>query len=57
LNTGSPHHVQLVDLENYNIKEKTEPLLDTVICMEKLESNINFVKQIDDATFSLRTGG
>jgi diaminopimelate epimerase len=55
LNTGSPHHVQLVeDLENYNIKEN-----GAAIRYGKLYgaagSNINFVKQIDADTFSLRT--
>ena len=55
LNTGSPHHVQLVeDLENYNIKEN-----GAAIRYGKLYgaagSNINFVKQINEDTFSLRT--
>jgi hypothetical protein len=45
LNTGSPHHVQLVDdLENYIIKE-TEPLSDMVICMEGWKQ-CQFVKQM-----------
>lgn len=55
LNTGSPHHVQLVDdLENYNIKENGAAIRYGDL-YGKAGSNINFVKQIDDATFSLRT--
>jgi diaminopimelate epimerase len=55
LNTGSPHHVQLVDdLENYNVKDngaklRYGPLYGKVGC------NINFVKKVDEDTFSLRT--
>lgn len=55
LNTGSPHHVQLVDdLENYNIKENGAAIRYGHL-YGKAGSNINFVKQIDDTTFSLRT--
>ena len=55
LNTGSPHHVQLVDdLENYNIKENGAAIRYGDL-YGQAGSNINFVKQIDDATFSLRT--
>ena len=55
LNTGSPHHVQLVaDLENYNIK-KNGAAIRYGDLYGKTGSNINFVKQIDDTTFSLRT--
>lgn len=55
LNTGSPHHVQLVDdLENYNVKENGAAIRYGDL-YGKAGSNINFVKQIDDATFSLRT--
>ncbi|RTY83428.1 diaminopimelate epimerase [Flavobacterium sp. LS1P28] len=55
LDTGSPHHVQLVDdLENYNIKENGAAIRYGDL-YEKAGSNINFVKQIDDATFSMRT--
>ena len=55
MNTGSPHHVQLVDdLEHYNVKEngaalRYGPLYGAV------GSNINFVKKINADTFSLRT--
>ena len=55
LNTGSPHHVQLVeDLENYNIKDNGAAIRYGAL-YGKEGSNINFVKQIDDTTFSLRT--
>jgi diaminopimelate epimerase len=55
LNTGSPHHVQLVDdLENYNIKENGAAIRYGDL-YGKVGSNINFVKQIDDTTFSMRT--
>jgi diaminopimelate epimerase len=55
LNTGSPHHVQLVeDLENYNIKENGAAIRYGEL-YGNLGSNVNFVKQINDDTFSLRT--
>lgn len=55
LNTGSPHHVQLVDdLKNYNIKENGAAIRYGDL-YGTAGSNINFVKQIDDSTFSLRT--
>jgi diaminopimelate epimerase len=55
LNTGSPHHVQMVeDLENYNIKDNGAAIRYGAL-YGKEGSNINFVKQIDDDTFSLRT--
>ena len=55
LNTGSPHHVQLVeDLENYNIKENGAAIRYGEL-YGKAGSNVNFVKQINDNTFSLRT--
>ena len=55
LNTGSPHHIQTVeDLENYNIKDNGAAIRYGAL-YGKEGSNINFVKQIDDDTFSLRT--
>ncbi len=55
LNTGSPHHVQMVeDLVNFNIKEKGAAIRYGQL-YGKAGSNINFVKQIDANTFSLRT--
>ena len=55
LNTGSPHHVQLVEnLENYNIKENGAAIRYGEL-YGKTGSNVNFVKQISANTFSLRT--
>ena len=55
LNTGSPHHVQLVeDLEHYNVKENGAAIRYGALYGQQ-GSNINFVKKIDDTTFSLRT--
>lgn len=55
LNTGSPHHVQIVeDLEHYNVKENGAAIRYGELYGEK-GSNINFVKKIDNDTFSLRT--
>ena len=55
MNTGSPHHVQIVDdLENYDIKENGARIRYGDL-YGKAGSNINFVKQIDENTFSLRT--
>lgn len=55
LNTGSPHHVQLVaDLENYNVKENGATIRYGDL-YGKEGSNVNFVKKINENTFSLRT--
>ncbi|QBN18579.1 diaminopimelate epimerase [Flavobacterium nackdongense] len=55
MNTGSPHHVQLVeDLEHYNVKENGAALRYGSL-YGKVGSNINFVKKINEDTFSLRT--
>jgi diaminopimelate epimerase len=55
LDTGSPHHVQLVeDLENYDIKENGATIRYGDL-YGKAGSNVNFVKQVDENTFSLRT--
>ena len=55
LNTGSPHHVQVVsDLEQYNVKENGAAIRYGDLYGQQ-GSNINFVKKIDDTTFSLRT--
>lgn len=55
LNTGSPHHVQLVaDIEHYNVKENGAAIRYGALYGQQ-GSNINFVKKIDDTTFSLRT--
>ena len=55
MNTGSPHHVQMVeDLETYNVKENGAALRYGSL-YGKVGSNINFVKKINEDTFSLRT--
>lgn len=55
LNTGSPHHVQMVeDLENYNVKENGASIRYGEL-YGAAGSNINFVKKIDNTTFRLRT--
>lgn len=55
MNTGSPHHVQMVDdLEHYNVKENGAALRYGAL-YGAAGSNINFVKKINEDTFSLRT--
>jgi diaminopimelate epimerase len=55
MNTGSPHHVQMVDdIENYNVKENGA-ILRYGPLYGKEGSNINFVKKINEDTFLLRT--
>ncbi len=55
LNTGSPHHVQMVnDLEQYNVKENGAAVRYGDL-YGKEGSNVNFVKKIDETTFRLRT--
>ena len=55
MNTGSPHHVQIVeDLEHYNVKENGAALRYGSL-YGAAGSNINFVKKINENTFSLRT--
>lgn len=55
LNTGSPHHVQIVeDIENLNVKD-TGAAIRYGELYGLLGSNINFVKKINETTFTLRT--
>lgn len=55
LNTGSPHHVQLVDdLAHFNVKDYGAAIRYGDL-YGKEGSNINFVKKIDANTFALRT--
>lgn len=55
LNTGSPHHVQIVDdLKNYNVKENGAAIRYGAL-YGQVGSNINFVKKINETTFALRT--
>ncbi len=54
LNTGSPHHVMLVnDLDNFPVVSKGREIRNTVYGTEG--SNINFVTQVNDHTFQVRT--
>lgn len=55
LNTGSPHHVQIQDnLENFNIKSEGAKIRYGQPYGQK-GTNVNFVSQIDDNTFKVRT--
>lgn len=55
LNTGSPHHVTLVnDLENYDVKENGATIRYSDL-YGKAGSNVNFVNQISENHFALRT--
>ena len=55
LNTGSPHHVMLVDdLDNYDVKSNGARIRYSDL-YGKAGSNVNFVKQVSDAHFRLRT--
>ncbi len=55
LNTGSPHHVMLVDdLENQDVKTIGAQIRYSDL-YGKAGSNVNFVKQISENHFALRT--
>lgn len=55
LNTGSPHHVQLVDdLKTIDVKQEGAKIRYSEL-YGKAGSNINFVTQISDNEFSIRT--
>ncbi len=55
LNTGSPHHVQIVgDLKSYNVKENGSAIRHSKL-YGKEGCNINFVNKLDEETFYLRT--
>jgi diaminopimelate epimerase len=55
LNTGSPHHVLLIDdLVNYDIKTNGAKIRYSDL-YGKAGSNVNFVKQISENHFALRT--
>jgi diaminopimelate epimerase len=55
LNTGSPHHVMLVDdLDNYDVKTNGAQIRYSNL-YGKAGSNVNFVKQLSDDHFRLRT--
>lgn len=55
LNTGSPHHVTLVnDLEDYDVKNNGAEIRYSDL-YGKAGSNVNFVNQLSDNQFRLRT--
>jgi len=55
MNTGSPHHVTLIDsLENYDVKTNGAKIRYSDL-YGKVGSNINFVKQLNDSHFAVRT--
>jgi len=55
LDTGSPHHVQLVDaLEHFDVKNEGAKIRYSDL-YGKAGSNVNFVCQLADAHFRLRT--
>jgi diaminopimelate epimerase len=55
LNTGSPHHVMMVDdLQNYDVKTNGAKIRYSDL-YGKAGSNVNFVKQLGDNHFALRT--
>ncbi|MGG8495096.1 diaminopimelate epimerase [Tenacibaculum sp. TC6] len=53
-NTGSPHHVQIVDdLNNYDVYTNGKKIRNDVYGTEG--SNVNFVQQVNNSTFRVRT--
>lgn len=55
LNTGSPHHVLMVDdIENYDVKTNGAAIRYSEL-YGKEGSNVNFVEQISERHFALRT--
>lgn len=55
LNTGSPHHIALVDdLDNFDVKNEGAKIRYSNL-YGKEGSNINFVKQLDKDIFAVRT--
>lgn len=54
LNTGSPHHIEMVSgLQNYNVFKNGRKIRNDIYGKEG--ANVNFVEQSDDAVFSVRT--
>ena len=55
MNTGSPHHVQMVeDLKKFNVKETGAKIRYSDL-YKNAGSNVNFVEQVNDDTFAVRT--
>lgn len=54
LNTGSPHHVEIVsELKNFDVFNNGRNIRNNIYGKEG--SNVNFVEQNDDTVFSVRT--
>ncbi len=54
LNTGSPHHVQLVsDIDNFDVHNIGREIRNEIYGVEG--SNVNFVEKINDNSFKIRT--
>ena len=54
LDTGSPHHVEMVtELKNFDVFSKGKDIRNEIYGEEG--ANVNFVEQIEDANFSVRT--
>ena len=55
LDTGSPHHVEMVsDLKKYNVNQKGSEIRYSDLYGNS-GSNVNFVEQINENTFAIRT--
>ncbi|MDD3004035.1 diaminopimelate epimerase [Flavobacterium sp.] len=55
LNTGSPHHVQMVnDIQNFPVKKEGSQIRYSDLYGAK-GTNVNFVEQLDEQTFRVRT--
>lgn len=55
MNTGSPHHVQMVeDVKNFSVKEMGSQIRYSDLYGNE-GSNVNFVQQINQDTFTVRT--
>lgn len=54
VNTGSPHHIEIVDdIDNFPVIEQAKKIIN---CNYSTEGcNINFVEQLNDTTFKVRT--
>jgi len=56
LNTGSPHHVEMVEsLSKYDVFHNGRIIRNNVDLYGKAGTNVNFVEKIDDENFRLRT--
>jgi diaminopimelate epimerase len=55
MNTGSPHHVQIVDqIKNFNVKDSGAQIRYSALYGNE-GTNVNFVQQINPDTFAVRT--